>query len=404
MNSPPHRVALVTHDISAGGGVATVVAYLHRILSDSAHYTPEIISVSISSRDPNSVRLLSPRSWRGGIQITEGSWRGLPYKHFGAHATELEFQRYQPRQVLTDYLNRFDLVQVVGGTPAWGGVAMRCRRPVALFTATTIQAERAASIAGLRGARRGWVRAMTHFNERIEKRVLRRMNCVFAESQSTLRRIQPLVRRHRLRLGPPGIDTDFFRRGDWNPQGYLLAVGRFSDPRKNVRLLLQAYALLCQAFPGAPPLILAGASPDEADLQLIQQLNLASRVEVRVDVSQDELAALYRGAGLFVLSSDEEGLGIVILEAMASALPVVSTDCGGPSTAVSEGQTGFLTPVGNASVLANAMRRILENPRLAERMGEAGWQAAQTRFSLEATGRTYLERYDELLQEQRAAA
>ena len=55
---------------------------------------------------------------------------------------------------------------------------------------------------------------------------------------------------------------------------------------------------------------------------------------------------------MFLLSSNEEGLGLVIGEAMAAGLPVVSTRCGGPETFVVEGVTGYLTPVGDAQAMA----------------------------------------------------
>lgn len=396
------RVALVTHDLAMGGGTATVVAFLHRVLLDSGRYTPEIVSLATSMRDDLSVRLLSPATWARGVQKQKRQWRGFDYTHFGAQWTEFEFQRYRPRPLLSKYLDGFDLIQIVDGTPAWGGVALRCRPPVALFTATTIKAEREARLQQEKGLAKKWVSAMTELNERAERRVLGRVRCVFAESQSTLERVRPWVRPQRLLLGPPGVDTQFFRPAQGNAQsptqGYILAVGRFSDPRKNVRLLLEAYAQLLRRQHGATPdLVLVGESPSEADRRLLETLGIASRVRVQVNVSQEELARLYQSAGLFVLSSDEEGLGIVILEAMASGLPVVSTDCGGPSTAVREGETGFLTPVGDARALCEAMGRALDDPERSLKMGRAGRCLAEEKFSLEATGRVYLERYDALL-------
>ena len=113
--------------------------------------------------------------------------------------------------------------------------------------------------------------------------------------------------------------------------------------------------------------------------------------------NQIELARLYREVVVFVLSSDEEGLGIVILEAMASGLPVVSTDCGGPGTAIVEGKTGFLTPVGDADALAEAMQRFLDDSSLCQHMGRAGRRVAGEQFSLAVTGKVYLDHYDRLL-------
>ena len=106
---------------------------------------------------------------------------------------------------------------------------------------------------------------------------------------------------------------------------------------------------------------------------------------------------LYRHASLFVLSSDEEGLGIVILEAMASGLAVVSTACGGPETAVVQGETGLLTPVGNVDALAAAIQELVDNPELRRSMGRAGRRRAETTFSMEQTSKVFLEQYERLL-------
>jgi glycosyltransferase involved in cell wall biosynthesis len=114
-------------------------------------------------------------------------------------------------------------------------------------------------------------------------------------------------------------------------------------------------------------------------------------------VSQDELATLYRNATLYVVSSDEEGLGLTILEAMASGRPVVSTACGGPSTTVVEGETGLLVPVGDAAALAEAMRSVLDAPARADRMGRKARERAEEQFSVRATGERFLEVYDHLL-------
>src|SRR5947208_2552176 len=89
--------------------------------------------------------------------------------------------------------------------------------------------------------------------------------------------------------------------------------------------------------PGRPPgrtratlprLVLAGlTAPKPDDWECAVQLGIADDIQVRIGVSDDELRDLYRGASLFLLSSDEEGLGVVLLEAMASGLPVVATRC-----------------------------------------------------------------------------
>jgi hypothetical protein len=105
-----------------------------------------------------------------------------------------------------------------------------------------------------------------------------------------------------------------------------------------------------------------------------------------------------------VLSSNEEGLAIVILEAMASGLAVVSTDCGGPATAVTEGETGFLTPVGDVESFSAAMQKLISDPVLCQRMGQAGRRVALERFSLAAAGKVFLDKYDEFFESQESRA
>ncbi len=395
-NTHTPRIAILVPAFALGGGVPSVAIFIHQVLSGSNRYHADVISLATSAYDESSVRLLSPPSWLHGIKVTDGMFRGIPYRHVGAFLTEFEFQRYQPRRLLTEILNQYDLVQVVAGTPAWAYATRDVQCPVCLFTATTIEKERVSMLRQL-GWKRYWTGTMTLLNSTIEKAVLKKVSCVFAESEYTRKSVQSLVPEARLFLGAPGVDTDVFSSPLYHLDGYILSVGRFSDPRKNIRLLFDAYDQVLQNIPEAPRLILAGTSPRQEDWEYAETLGITKYIEIQPNVSQEQLADLYRGASLFVLSSNEEGLGIVILEAMASGLPVVSTDCGGPATAVREGETGYLTPVGDAATMADAIHRLLENPSLRQRMGQQGRKVAEDRFSLATVGKVFLDQYDALL-------
>jgi glycosyltransferase involved in cell wall biosynthesis len=236
--------------------------------------------------------------------------------------------------------------------------------------------------------------------EGYERRGLRCARQVFALSEYTRRAVSSICDPSKVTLAPCGIDTDLFRPGPSAAGDYLICVARFSDPRKNVRLLLDAYAAVRHRVAQLPDLYLIGDPPSEASQQYLQRLGLAGKVRLMGPKSGEELATLFRNALFFVLPSNEEGLAIVILEAMASGLAVVSTDCGGPSTAITEGETGFLTPVGDVSALAAAMEKLLADPALRQRLGQAGRRCAVERFSFAAAGRIFLEKYDEFFASQ----
>lgn len=376
-----------------------MVDFLYRVLCYAESYEAAIITLATSITDEASVRLLSPASWIKGTKIVERKWQGLPILHVGALLTEFEFQRYRPRRTLTRLLSNYDLIQMITGSPPVTLSSINVDRPTCAFVASTTLQERASALARNRGFRRVWLRLMSSINGRIEAYALSRLTHVFAESNYTYSLLADLVPASRLTLGVPGIDTSLFHpelrsRTD----SYILSVARFADPRKNVRLLFAAYRQLRASVPNPPRLVLAGVSPPtEEDWSLAVKWDIANQIDVYVNVTKEKLAQLYRHAALFVLSSNEEGLGLVILEAMASGLPVVSTRCGGPETAIIDGETGCLTPVGDAKAMAEKLRVLLSDPALRRQMGKRARQVVEERFSLEAAGNVYLRKYDEIL-------
>jgi len=103
---------------------------------------------------------------------------------------------------------------------------------------------------------------------------------------------------------------------------------------------------------------------------LVGDLGLSERV--RFLGRRTDVADLLGAADLFVLSSRAEGLGLVLLEAMAAGIPCVATDTGGCPEVVAHGETGLIVPVQAPDALAEAIRHILTRPDEADRMGNAG--------------------------------
>lgn len=395
-----YKIALVKQGkYGDDGGISSVCRFLYRTIASVERYEVQLLSLETAYNAPVNVRLLSPKSWFRGIQIVGYTWQDIPAKHVGMCFSELEFQRYMPHRLLTDLLNRFDLIQVVAGGPATANVVSHTAKPACLFMATLARLERKSILQKASFPRKLNGHMMLPIVSRIERQALSRVEHVFAETEYTRQAILPYVEAAKVTIDTIGVDTQRFQpvSEKQRTNDYILSVGRFADARKNAALLFEAYALLRQRISAVPRLILAGqTAPAPAAWARARDLGITDHIAVKQGVSFDELIALYQNAAVYVLSSDEEGLGIVLLEAMACATPVISTRCGGPDSVVSD-QVGFLIPIGDAPALAERLLWMLQNPERRRHMGRAGRQMVEVRFSNEVVGRKYLTVYDKLL-------
>lgn len=160
-------------------------------------------------------------------------------------------------------------------------------------------------------------------------------------------------------------------------------VGRLNAV-KDQGSLLRAFRMVHDAMP-ATALLLIGDGPERAELvALAHAEGVYDSVHFLGDRS--DVDVLLQGLDLFVMSSLSEGYSIALLEAGASALPIVATDVGGNAEIVEDGVSGRLVPAGNPAALAAAMLAVLSDRELAGRMGRAGraWVLEQGSFQLMA--------------------
>lgn len=384
----------MTHGLKGFGGVSRWTEFLHRAFQGSDRFDVEVVSIATSSHDAASSRILDPSSWWSSPSVMQGSFHGMAFRHVGAHWVELEFQRYRTREVLTRILAEYDLLQFVLGFASWGCVAYGLDRPIVLQIGTTASSDRRSRVRASRLPRRALLTAMGWIAERYERRALAVADRVIVPSDYTLDAVRRWTRPGRTQLGFCGIDTDRLRPRKGVTRDGILTVGRFTDPRKNVALLLRACSLLPAGL--KPKLRVVGATPGYLGA-LAAKLGIGAQVELVGQVDDDRLYELYASSALFALSSDEEGLAVVIQEAMASGLPVISTDSGGPRTIVREGVTGRLTPVGDPEALARAIRATLENPMQMHEMGSAARAFAEEHFALGPAASTFAAAWEAVL-------
>jgi len=167
-------------------------------------------------------------------------------------------------------------------------------------------------------------------------------------------------------------------RGELGIEGKFvyLFVGRLVH-QKGVDILLNAFA---QQQSGV--LLIVGGGEERAQLESeVEALGIHSRVfflGVRHDIP-----SLMKAADCFVLASRLEGLGIVLIEAMACGIPVVATNVDGIPEAVEHGENGILVPSEDPAAFAVALRQIRENSDMRKSMGERGVERAARLFSIE---------------------
>ena len=215
----------------------------------------------------------------------------------------------------------------------------------------------------------------------------------------------------------PGVDTEHFQPlphgqelrknlGILSSGPILLSVARLVE-WKGQDTVLRALPRIREACPTVR-YVMAGSGPYRADLErLAQELGISEAVQFAGFVPDEVLPQFLAAADVIVLPAREfrsgmpaEGFGITLLEAAACARPVVAGNVGGTADAVLDGVTGLLVDPCDPAAVAQAVLRLLNDPDLARRMGEAGRQRALAEFTWQATAQPLLAVIEEALDAQ----
>jgi len=149
----------------------------------------------------------------------------------------------------------------------------------------------------------------------------------------------------------------------------LMATASADAPLKGLRFLLEAYASLLPRYPDLELLVIGRPRPGGDTEQRLRQLRIEERVRFVSGISTGELVRHYAEATLAVVPSIYEGFGLPAGEAMACAVPLVSTDGGALPEIV--GDAGVVVPAGDAEALAQAIAALLDDPQRREELGRA---------------------------------
>lgn len=191
---------------------------------------------------------------------------------------------------------------------------------------------------------------------------------------------------------PNGVDTGLFRpaAAAERAAGRLLFIGRL-DAMKGIDVLLEAVALLIAQRQGVTCDIV-GNGPLKDDLEK-KAAALGIGHAVHFAGERLQVGPFFDRAGCFILPSRSEGMPNVILEAMASGLPVIATAVGGIPDIIHHGRNGLLIGPDDAGALAGAVSQLLADPGLGGRLGRQAREDARERYAIDRIADAYLRLY-----------
>jgi glycosyltransferase involved in cell wall biosynthesis len=227
--------------------------------------------------------------------------------------------------------------------------------------------------------------------------VLRRSDLLRTVSPAMRDRLAQVVSGKPIFVFPAYTDVELFladapEAPSANGRSLILFVGMLVY-LKGIHRLIEAMALVAQEHPDAH-LVIIGEGNYRRELErLVARLGLSGRVSFVGEIEQSGVARYLQECRLLVLPSLSEGLGLVLLEAMACGKPVIGTNVGGIPSIVQDGVNGFLVPPDNVELLAERISHLLADGDLACRLGRQGREFVAHTFSTDR----YVAAYTEIL-------
>jgi len=213
------------------------------------------------------------------------------------------------------------------------------------------------------------------------------------------------LKKDKFEIIPFGVDTRFFQ-----PENLLkdkeifqiLSIGYLIE-RKGFEYLITAVEEVLKVHNNVK-LKIVGSGPLEVRIKkLIKELGLEETIEIIGNVSDEKLLEIYNLSDLFVLPSivdsqgNTEGLGVVLLEAMACKLPVIASNIGGIPDIIHDGETGLLVPEKDSMEISLSIIKLIENEDLRELIALKGYNMVKEHFIWEKIAKEYISIYQEII-------
>jgi glycosyltransferase involved in cell wall biosynthesis len=388
----PLRIGLISYRSNPHcGGQGVYVKNLSRALADLGHRVTVISGPPAPSLDADiplhrlpcldlynpqaPFRIPSLRELADPVNLIE--WAGVATTGFPEPFTfGLRAYRFLRRR-----LGDFDVIH--DNQSLSYGIAMIARRvPTVATIHHPITVDRALAIHSAHGFPKKLKSLRWHSFIGMQRRVAPHFERVITVSRRSREDIarEFKVPADRFRVVPNGISTGQFHPlpGVQRAPNRIIATNSADIPLKGLRFLLEAVAAIA---PRRPIRLVVIGTPNEngAVAQLIRRLGIGGQVHFTGRIADAEYVRQYARATLAVVPSVYEGFGLPVGEAMACGVPVISTTGGALPEVV--GDAGILVPPGDPQALVQAITALLDDPRRARSLGEAGYRRVRRFFT-----------------------
>lgn len=311
---------------------------------------------------------------------------GFPSVAVGCALPELEFTYYLPSHRWAEIIKAHDRHIAVGGTVLVSYPLTMMGIPHLVWCASTMKEDRVDRRRSMHAARKMFDSTVVGpVQRRMEKRILAGPGFFMAVSSHTRKTlIDAGGTPGRFIALPIPVDAKRFGPPDRAPGRNIIGfAARPNDPRKNIPLLFDAVRLLVAG--GCDVALHLTGDPNRELVRSADEMGISDRVHWQGWLSEEGLPEFFRSLDVFAIPSFQEGLNIAGIQAMACSVPVVSTRCGGPQDYVIDNETGYLAGFDGAG-MAQAIRRLIEDRSLRDRLGANARRLIEDRFSIDIFG------------------
>jgi glycosyltransferase involved in cell wall biosynthesis len=399
----PLKIALLGYRSNPySGGQGIYIKYLSKALVDLGHEV-DVISGEPYPHVDERVKLIK----LPGLNLFENGLLSLRPRHLLSYADSVEWvskltggfsEPYCFGVRVNEYLKKhgcqYDIIHD-NQSLSYGMLAIQKRQPLVTTFHHPITSDLSLALSQ---ATNLWQKVLIrrwHSFLIMQKRVMKKLDHVVSVSKQSITDISEGfdVPESQLDLIYNGIDVEEFcpREGIERRPNRLMATASADQPLKGLRFLLEAYASLLDEFPDLELLVVGKPKAGGDTEKCLKKLNIQERVTFVSGISTEKMVDLYAEAAIAVVPSLYEGFGLPAGEAMASGVPVVSTNGGALPEVV--GDAGVMVEKADSQALACAIAELLNNPEKANKLAVKGRARIHEKFSWQVAANEFTRYY-----------